>query len=889
MSASDEAMLQLFRTEVDSHCQALQEGLTVLSDDVPVDLSLVNELLRAAHSIKGAAQLVDKQQALALAKAVEAVLTRCQQWERLSPGQAQALRQAVDRLRSLSERDMDAGQLNSLLQTLEAIDQEEVPASAVVAVDTATSAQDRADPTPAEPPSRQNPDLAQLFQQEIDTQTTTLSEHLLGLENRPEDPALLDSLMRASHSIKGAARMMGLEPAVQLAHRMEDCFVAAQQGTLSLTADIIDGLLRGTDLLVALGRPGAQMGEADALGQDVQRSLKRLDALLHSGSTPPAAMAEPKPPAQPREHIQPASSAAPRVLRISAERVNRLVGLAGELSVSGGWLRAHSQQLLDVKRRQSGLISALDRLQEHLEQQTLSEQTTDALLQVSTLANQCRQSIAERINSLEEFDRRHAGLSSRLNQEVIASRMRPFQDGVQGFRRMVRDVAQHLGKQVELKIEGLETQVDRDILEKIEAPLNHILRNSLDHGLETPAERRAVGKPDKGRITLRAFHAAGMLSIVVQDDGRGVDLEALRARVVERGMVSESMARDLSQSELLDFLFLPAFSTRDQVSELSGRGVGLDVVHSVVQEMRGQIRASTEPGHGLRLQLLLPLTLSLVRSLVTEIGKELYAFPLARVEAIMKLHPSAIKSINDRQYFTFEGRHIGLVDAVQVLNHSATPAGETMHVVVLGDRTEAYGLVVDCFQGERNLAVRALDARLGKIKDISAAAISEQGEPILIIDVDDMFCSIQHLANGRQLHKIEQASAQTEPAAKRILVVDDSLTVREVERKLLENRGYQVDVAVDGMDGWNCVRLRSYDLVISDVDMPRMNGIEFVSMIKSDARLKVIPVMIVSYKDREEDRDRGLDAGADYYLAKGSFHDETLVNAVLDLIGEANS
>jgi len=248
----------------------------------------------------------------------------------------------------------------------------------------------------------------------------------------------------------------------------------------------------------------------------------------------------------------------------------------------------------------------------------------------------------------------------------------------------------------------------------------------------------------------------------------------------------------------------------------------------------------------------------------------------------------AIATIEDRQFITHEGQHIGLVDATQVLGcDTGDRADDLLSVVIIGDRSQRYGVVVGQFAGERELAVRALDPRLAKVKDIAAAAVTETGEPLLILDVDDMLRSIENLVSGRRLSKVRESEKGAETAGKRVLIVDDSLTVREVERKLLESHGYDVDVAVDGMDGWNTVRLGSYDLVISDVDMPRMNGIEFVGLIKTDPKLKALPVMIVSYKDRPEDRDRGLQAGADYYLAKGSFHDETLLDAVVDLIGEA--
>ncbi len=727
--------------------------------------------------------------------------------------------------------------------------------------------------------------MLDLFCAEVEAQTNALGESLLVLERDPQDTTALERLMRAAHSVKGAARMIGVAPAAQLAHAMEDCFVAAQNNALQLQPADIDLLLAGTDALRGLGAQLLQNPEA----QVAPELAASVAALCASGRTPPAPVNEPA--CAPKRESESATPTAPsRVVRISTDRVNRLVGLTGELTVTSRWVRVYADSLMGLKKRQNDLIAVIDRLRSVVEPSTLSDLANNLLNDAQKLAYDCRYNMAQRLTELEEFDRRASNVSNRLNHEVIASRMRPFSDGVQGFPRLVRDVARSLDKQVELVIRGRDIQVDRDVLEKIEAPLNHILRNAIDHGIEPPAERTAAGKPAYGSILLEAYHSAGMLTVVVSDDGRGVDMDALRSKIVRNNMVNERMAAELSETELLDFLFLPAFSTRESISEISGRGVGLDVVHNVVQEMRGHIRASSAAGQGMRIQLQLPLTLSVLRTLTVEVGGELYAFPLARIENILRVSRDAVQTLEDRQFVTTsDGRHIGLVYGGQVFDQAGSGGPEAvLSLVVIGGRSRSFGVVVDRFLGERDLAVHAIDPRLGKIQDIAAAAISDDGTPLLIVDVDDMLQSIENLVSGRRLHKLGGAGQAENQERSRVLVVDDSLTVREVERKLLESHGYSVDVAVDGMDGWNTVRVNEYDLVISDVDMPRMNGIELVTMIKNDPKLRKLPVMIVSYKDRPEDRERGLEAGADYYLAKGSFHDDGLIEAVVDLIGEPN-
>jgi two-component system, chemotaxis family, sensor histidine kinase and response regulator WspE len=465
--------------------------------------------------------------------------------------------------------------------------------------------------------------------------------------------------------------------------------------------------------------------------------------------------------------------------------------------------------------------------------------------------------------------------------------MRPFGDGVMRFPRMVRDLSRSLGKQARLEILGTATQVDRDILEKLDGPLTHLLSNAVDHGIDTPDERETTGKPPEGVIYLEAHHRAGALQITVSDDGRGIDLGAVRERVMKRRLAPAETAGKLTDDELLQFLFLPGFTLKNEVTRVSGRGVGLDVVQDMVKQVRGVVRVSSEPGKGTRFQLQLPLTLSVMRTLLADIGGEPYSFPLARIFRVTKLTTEQIEILEGRQHFSLDGQHVGLVSGRQIFSDSEPDvnSGE-LAVIIIGDESSRYGLTVDRFLGVCELVVRPLDPRLGKIKDISAAGVLENGSPTLIVDIEDLIRSMEKLACSNGLDKVrgDAAPAETKPR-KAVLVVDDSLSVRELQRKLLERHGYASEVAVDGMDGWNAARAGRFDLIVTDVDMPRMDGIELVNLIKNDSRLKSIPVMILSYKDREEDRQRGLQAGADYYLTKGSFHDDSWIQAVKDLIG----
>jgi two-component system sensor histidine kinase and response regulator WspE len=531
-------------------------------------------------------------------------------------------------------------------------------------------------------------------------------------------------------------------------------------------------------------------------------------------------------------------------------------------------------------------------LQENLSGLALDERVQVGLADVRRRLLDCEQFLGQRLGELEMFDQRSASVARRLYDEALACRMRPFSDGVQAFPRMVRDLAHELGKQVCFEMSGENTQVDRDVLEKLEAPLAHLLRNALDHGMETAAERVAAGKSAEGLVRLEARHAAGMLQVSVFDDGRGIELAQVRRTVVQRGLTDQATADRLTEAELLEFLFLPGFTVKETVTEISGRGVGLDAVQDMVKQLRGSLRVSTEPGQGARFQMHLPLTVSVVRTLLAEIGGEPYAFPLSFIVNTLSLSPEDIQLLEGRQHFSWEGLQIGLVAAAQVLGgRDPGLAHGQLSVVVVGDHNSRYGVVVDRFLGVRELVVQPLDPRLGKIKDISAGALLENGAPVLIVDVDDLIRSVDKLIVAGHLSKVGSAgdNADRKTRRKRVLVVDDSLTVRELERKLIESGGFEVEVAIDGADGWNAVRVGQFDLVVTDVDMPRMDGIALVTLIKRDPRLQSVPVMIVSYKDREVDRQRGLEAGADFYLTKGSFHDETLLQAVRDLVGDAQA
>jgi two-component system, chemotaxis family, sensor histidine kinase and response regulator WspE len=735
--------------------------------------------------------------------------------------------------------------------------------------------------------------IYELFRLEVEGQALVLTDALLALEADTLPADQLRTCMRCMHSLKGAARMVGLTAGVSVAHAMEECLVASQQGRITLRHRQIDVLLLGVDLLKRIAHTlEADIGQwTDANASDAVAYLAALQQVINDK----VAVNVAKDMQRPEAAVSTASTGNTqppegRMLRVTAENMNRLLGLAGESLVASRWLKPFVDSLMRLKRMQTESGKSIKDLEHLLSTQMLDENVLTALANAKQRIGESQQFLSQRLVELEVFARRESDLAQRLYDGALASRMRPFSDGVTAFPRMVRDLGHALGKQVTLVITGRATQVDRDILEKLEGPLTHLLRNAVDHGIETPDERRAAGKPAEAVLKLEATHSAGMLLITVSDDGCGIDTGRLRDRIIARQLASTETAAQLSEAELLEFLFLPGFTTKDDVSEISGRGVGLNIVQHMVKQVRGRVHVDTRVRQGTHFRLQLPLTTSVVRALLVAIGGEPYAFPLASISRTLLLRKENIEYLEGHQYFHHNGQMIGLVTAHQVLEAVAPRFADELPVIVVGDAARPYGVIVDSLLGEHQLAAQTLDARLGKIKDISAAALMEDGSPVLIIDIEDMIHSIDKLIAAGPLDKAQGGgSGAVEKKCKRVLVVDDSLTVRELERKLLLNRGYEVEVAVDGMDGWNAARIGHFDLIITDIDMPRMDGIELVTLIKQHPKLRSVPVVIVSYKDREEDRRLGLEAGADYYLTKGGFHDERLIGAVVDLIGEASA
>ena len=943
-------MLELFKVEVENNKTVLTDGLLALEDD-PTNDEILESLMRAAHSIKGAARIVQLDAAVEVAHRMEDAFERVRSDSgplvesivsgKLSETGISSAFHGQTSFRGLLTDVMLAGV--DLLWKIASAPEAEIdswiaehrPEIDRYLADVAVVQKFHADSGEGEQPTANVPSdfsdmsMLDLFRVGVDNQKSVLNDKLLALESDPGDPDTLEALMRAAHSIKGAARIVNLDVAVHVAHAMEDAFESIRQAPEKVAAVslpklsecegldskyhssaaflnlLVDVMLDGVDLLAQIANtPESNVGgwladRADAIDDYLQqiRILLQIFAgeMPASGFAPvPAAPNTSPPPVESKRaapvsgsSLQPVARKADTFLRVTADNLNRILALSGESQIETSRLRPFTEGLQRFKRELAELNLSVDNLRDTLATQHLNDEARAKLAKVRDDVGEVRRDLNRRLGELESISRRHHNVSDRLYEAAIACRMRPFADGIQGFPRMVRDISRQLGKQVKLEVLGEDTQVDRDILERLEAQITQLLRNAIDHGLESPEERSAAGKNPVGQLTLEARHSSGKLLVSVADDGRGINYDALRENVVRKKLTTADTAARLSESELAEFLFLPGFSQKEQVTDISGRGVGLDIVYNMVKSVRGTVRIQSEPGMGTRFDLQLPLTLSVLRSLLVEVNGQPYAFPLAETQRAVKVDSQNVSESDFLPTTRIDEHEIELVPVARLFEQPVTKPNGRYHVVLVGERDQHYGLVVDRFLGERELVVQPLDPRLGKIQDISAGALMDDGNPVLIVDVQDIIRGADRICRGETAF-ISREDLEKGNRPPQILVADDSLTVREMERQLLVHAGFEVTVALDGIDAWNAIRAipDPFDLIVTDMDMPRMSGIELTELVRADTGIGDTPIIMISYKDRAEDQQRAISAGVDLYLTKGSFEDEAFVTEVKNRIRE---
>ena len=731
-------------------------------------------------------------------------------------------------------------------------------------------------------------DFQRLFAMEAEGRLDTLVDELLELEKGGATPEVVASLFREAHTIKGGAAVVGMPHVARVAHALEDLLEEVRRDRRGVDTALIDAVLAGVDairtliplavagqehekvafdaeqrLRIAVGGPPVVDDKA-AAGPDVTapaaapgatpsvRASAAPDVTVPAPSAaapPPVAPAAP-PPAPAREHhagdgsveahgaadgaaghAEPARATATEMLQIPVHRIDELVRLIGEASAAT--LRLGSALLERLERDPSGLTEYRD--------------------------------LVRSLNELQEL--------------ALHARMIPVMSLAPRLRRAVRDLARETGKEVRFETRGDDAEIDRGVLERLADPLLHLVRNAVDHGVESADERRQKGKPAEGTIRLHAMQLGSEVVIAVSDDGRGIDV----ARVRETAGRTDRSAIEMDDEAALYLIFRSGLTTATKVTGVSGRGVGLDAVRASLNAVRGRIEVRSDPGMGTEFRIAVPITMATLRCLVIKAGGQAFAIPLHSVRAVLPSQPSA--TVGGRPMTMLDGRPVPISSLSAVLG---TGNGAVGPAVVLAGLTRSHAFTVDDLVDQRDVVVKGLGELVPRLPAVAGAGVQPDGSILLVLEAAGLIERARRMDNGDRSQEAAGGGGHEEPVPHRaasILVVDDALTVRELQRSIFENAGYRVRVAVNGEEALADISHERPDLVLTDVQMPRMDGFELTEAIRKQPSLAALPVIILTSRGSDEDRRRGLECGADGYIVKSGFDQSALLSAVERLLG----
>ena len=718
------------------------------------------------------------------------------------------------------------------------------------------------------------------FVEEARDRVKALGAALLRLEQTPGAVDAIAESMREAHSIKGSALMLGFTDLSQILHELEELFVAANKDPSVLNSDALDVVFRAVDQMSGRIDQLAR-GEMDAM--EVGDVCFKLAAILTRGADP---LTVPGPDPLTVRAPGPGTPKTPELrqsLRVPVEKLDRLAHLAPELV--GQSLKAFERHT-ELRRLERLLSRLRDRVREARimpdsavvdRGQQLGEYA-DAL---DTVSRRMREFL---VNFSDDRVRLNL-ITEELRQSVIELTMLPVASVFDPFPRAVRDLARTFNKEIEFTIRGRETELDKKIVEQIAEPLIHLIRNAVDHGIETPAERERNAKPAAGQLVLSAEQQGNRILITLKDDGCGIDVRVLRAVAIKRHVASASEMEGWSQEQLFDLIFRPGFSTRSAATDVSGRGVGMDVVKSVVERLGGVVRVQSEPNKGTTITLNLPLSLALLRVVLLEAGEELFALPTAVIRRILQLDAGEIGHLQQGLVAELEGENLPLTALSAMLQVPPSPMPARQTVLVAEGSDGRFGIMVDAVHEEQELVFKELRGPLRSQKTFTGAALLGNGDIVPILDVNALF----DLASRAPAAEPAARAAERRPVARvcRVLVVDDSLVAGELQKNILLTAGYEAEIAGDGVEALECLRQKDWDLIIADVDMPRMSGFELTEHVRADEHFRDIPVIIVTSRDTVDDRRRGFEVGADAYVLKREFDQTQLLDTVRRLIGRS--
>ncbi|MBS1118937.1 MAG: CheA signal transduction histidine kinase, partial [Deltaproteobacteria bacterium] len=717
-------------------------------------------------------------------------------------------------------------------------------------------------------------DMVELFFDEATERLEALAGKLVEIERRPADGDLLRDVFRDLHTVKGSSAMVGLAPVNHLAHAAEDLVGQIRDAGRVVDGPVIDALLAALDgLRDMLDRARARA----PISYDPAPVIARL---RNPGAAPAAAQPTLAAPANaPVEH---AADRGRPTIRVDFEKLDRLLNLVGELVLGRDELRGAVASLGSVTA-ELATDRGVTRRVAHV-RGTSGGDSTRGLDGLGEEISRVERVLAEVTTDLDHGTDRLDAISGELREQVMRLRMIPVAGVFRKHVRTVRDLASGLGKRARLDLVGDETELDKLLVEALDEPLMHLVRNAVDHGIEPPDQRTAAGKPVEGVVRLAASHRGNQVEIRVSDDGRGLDPGKLKRRALERGLITEAEADAMEDPAARELIFRPGFSTAATVSEVSGRGVGMDIVRqAIITRLKGTIDVESTPGQGSVFVLKLPLTLAIIQVVVARAGGETFAIPLDVVQRVLVLSPSEISLVGDREVCVVRGKHVPLIRLDAVLELDGNDGDGPIQLVLVEHGGHAYALVCEHLLGKREIVIKSLGKLLTNVPCIAGATLL--GDRVaLILDVPAIIRrALDQPAGPRRVATPTRAAGAS---SAHILLVEDSDIVRESLRRILVDAGYIVTVAMDGAHGLELAKTRRFDLVSTDVMMPRMDGYQLTRELRAMPEYTEIPIVMVTSMGERIDRVRGFDAGVDEYITKP--HDRTqLVRVVRKLLGHA--
>jgi two-component system chemotaxis sensor kinase CheA len=741
------------------------------------------------------------------------------------------------------------------------------------------------------------------FRDEAAENIRALNEGLMALESLGEGASErrehIDAIFRAMHTIKGSARLLGFEEIGRIGHTCEHILGAVREGHRELDRALADDLLRGGDAILELinaiveGRTATVDVEVltRTLGRGTHKeSLEQSEPeplSSHPASTMPGPVQLNAAATAPLSAARQSRTSVRQTIRVRVDRLDRLLNLAGELAVGRQTQTAHLQTLEELQTllgQQERMLLALETELKQLRFSTTQRTSLDRHINdVLNAGERAGKLIRTQVERFEQHTNQSAQLVEDLEQEVMSARLLPISTLFTNLPRAVRELTREIGNEVNLTLIGETTELDRKVIEALNDPLLHMIRNAVDHAIEAPHEREAAGKPRQGNIEVSARAFGAYAHLIIRDDGRGMNPQRLREAAIRKNLLSYDAATVLTDQEALELIFMPGFSTAQMITDISGRGVGMDVVRTNIQEIGGQVQIDSRHGEGTTITLVLPLTLVTTRVLLVELGEHVFALPASSCQGSAWAYPEAVRTIEGRAMLPYEGRLaplLRLADLLDVAGAQPFPARHRTATVIIGTIQRPLALLVDRLMDEREVVVKSLGPLMERQRRFSGAIHLGDGRLVLLLNPAVLGQTARGMALSRPIVRRDAAARHS-----RLLVADDSFTTRELIRSILQSAGYEVTTAVDGFDALDKLRADAYDLVVSDVEMPRVDGFQLTTQIRQDLGLTDLPVVIVTSLASETHRRRGLEAGAQAYIIKSQFDQSNLLDTVRQLLG----